>query len=248
DLPQDEWLAYYAQQLPTVEINNTFYRMPREHVVQAWHDAVPRHFRFVIKASRRITHQSRLKNAEEATGYLVKRAAVLGEKLGAVLFQLPPNMRMDAERLETFIALLPNDFPAAFEFRHDSWACEEIDDILARHNHTRVVSHDDDSNNRRKIQLPASDLHYVRLRATSYSPAILKKWHTALSTGANHAKKRQAFVFFKHEDDGYGPVLAKQFLDLSAKLQTTQTAASRTVKPALRAPRRVPARPAKKSG
>lgn len=237
DLPQDQWLNYYGQQLPSVEINNTFYRMPREHVVQAWHDAVPQHFQFVIKASRRITHQSRLKDTDEATGYLLKRAAVLGDKLGAVLFQLPPYMRADRQRLHDFAQLLPAGFPAAFEFRHESWQDSAIDDILQQYGHTRVVSHDDNSNNRSKIVLPDSGFIYVRLRASSYSPNLLKKWHTALTNrGAE-----KAFVFFKHEDDGEGAKLAQKFL-------AQPVAAPVSAKPARRAPRRPAAsrRPATK--
>ena len=114
DLPQDQWLNYYSRQLPTVEINNTFYRMPQSHVMETWRDAVPDDFQFVIKANRRITHQGRLKNVEQTMGYLLERTGILGEKLGAVLFQLPPYMKMDLERLQSFQSLLPDQFPAAF--------------------------------------------------------------------------------------------------------------------------------------
>ncbi len=209
NLAQAQWLSYYAGKLPTVEINNTFYRMPKTHVVEAWRDAVPADFRFVIKASRRITHFSRLRDAGETTEYLVKRAEVLGTKLGAVLFQLPPNLKRDDERLKTFMALLPADFPAAFEFRHESWLEPGVDDILLDHGHARVISHDDASPRRQKLLLPKADLLYVRLRATKYTPAALAKWHNAISTGG----AKQAYVFFKHEDAGVGPKLAAKFLD-----------------------------------
>ncbi len=209
-LPQDEWLSYYAGKLPTVEINNTFYRMPREHVVEAWRDAVPARFRFVIKASRRITHMSRLKDADESTGYLLKRTAVLGDKLGAVLFQLPPYLKADTERLSRFQDLLPDGYPAAFEFRHESWLDADVEKLLSERQHTLVVSHDDNSSPRARITLPSTPLLYVRLRASSYTAAALKKWHTAI----NSSRARTAFVFFKHEDAGVGPKLAGQFLSL----------------------------------
>ena len=218
DLAQDEWLSFYAGQLPTVEINNTFYRMPREHVVAAWRDAVPDDFRFVIKASRRITHQHRLKNAAEATDYLVRRTAVLGERLGAVLFQLPPNLRMDHERLKAFQQHLPADYPAAFEFRHPSWQDPVVDELLQAAGHVRVVSHDNDGGSDpadlppTANDAPTGKLVYLRLRASEYSSAALKKWHASiLLSGA-----RDAYVFFKHEDDGTGPALARSFLDLGS--------------------------------
>ncbi len=207
DLPQDQWLNYYAKQLPTVEINNTFYRMPRTHVVEAWRDSVPASFRFVIKASRRITHQSRLKDAEESTGYLIKRAETLGKKLGAVLFQLPPYMQLNLERLQTFQDLLPADLPAAFEFRHESWLDPAVDETLRDHGHARVLSHDESSG---KVAVPEGKLVYLRLRAFNYTPAALRKWHTQIeASGA-----RNAFVFFKHEDEGAGPAMAKKFLNI----------------------------------
>lgn len=207
DLPQEEWLSYYATQLPSVEINNTFYRMPKEHVVATWRDAVPDDFRFVLKASRRITHQHRLHDVEEATGYLVKRARVLGDKLGAVLFQLPPYLRCDLPRLQRFFDLLPQDLPVAFEFRHESWSEPEVGSSLAARGYGLVVTHDEASG---AHEVPAAPLVYLRLRAFNYTTAALRKWHARVTaSGAG-----QAFVFFKHEDAGAGPAMAKRFLAL----------------------------------
>ncbi len=209
ELTADEWLSYYASQLPTVEINNTFYRMPKTHVVEAWRDAVPANFRFVIKASRRITHQHRLNNCAEPVDYLVQRARTLGEKLGVVLFQLPPYMQLNLERLTTFQALLPEDLPAAFEFRHDSWLDDDVDAALAARGHARVVAHDESTGN---LDVPAGDLAYLRLRAFNYTPAALRKWHArVLASGA-----KEAYVFFKHEDAGAGPAMARAFLETAA--------------------------------
>ncbi|MDJ0789879.1 MAG: DUF72 domain-containing protein, partial [Myxococcota bacterium] len=117
-------LGYYASQLGAVEINNTFYRMPKQSVVEGWAEQVPEDFRFAIKASRRITHFKRLKEADEETGYLLGVTSALGPRLGALLFQLPPNLRHDADRLAAFLDLLPPETPAAFEFRHPSWVEE----------------------------------------------------------------------------------------------------------------------------
>ncbi len=205
DLPQDQWLTYYSEQLPTVEINNTFYRMPKDHVVAAWRDAVPDNFKFVIKASRRITHQHRLNNADEATGYLIKRTDVLGDKLGVVLFQLPPNMRLNLERFEQFLELLPAGYPSAFEFRHESWNTPEVDALLHKFGAAKVISHDDPS---APVEVPPATRVYLRLRGSHYSPAMLKKWYQAAAI----ATAEEAFVFFKHEDDGAGPKMAQQFL------------------------------------
>lgn len=232
DIPQDQWLNYYANQLPTVEINNTFYRMPKTHVVEAWRDAVPDDFRFVIKATRRITHIKRLNDVAEPTEFLLKATNILGEKLGAVLFQFPPNMRENLDRLLTFQDLLPADFPAAFEFRHESWDSGATTEALMARGHARVIAHgDDESSDPEKAQVPKSDLVYLRLRASKYTPAALKKWHSkVIKSGSNNA-----FVFFKHEDAGAGPKMARSFLDVSSTKKSTSRKAPR------RAPRKAAA-------
>ena len=222
DLPEAEWLSFYASQLPTVEINNTFYRMPKGHVVEKWRDSVGDEFRFVIKASRRISHQHRLKDADEATGWLVKRAETFGSKLGAVLVQLPPNMKANIERLQVFQDLIPPELPLAFEFRHESWLEEGVVDVLAARGHGLVTSDDD---GKQVPELPAGALLYLRLRAEKYTPAVLQRWHGAIQA----TKAKDALVFFKHEDAGAGPALARKFLDL---------AGTKPAKPPARAARR----------
>ncbi len=207
ELHQDEWLSYYASRLPTVEINNTFYRMPRSHVVETWRDSVPDGFRFVIKASRRITHQQRLKDAEESVEFLLNRARILGDRLGAVLFQLPPNMAVNVERLRTFQRLLPDALPVAFEFRHPSWQTDAIFDALIDQGHALVVSHDE-GDDRNVADLLPVPLAYLRLRAGSYGPAQLERWREALIAGP----AERAFVFFKHEDAGEGAKMAERFM------------------------------------
>lgn len=201
----DEWLEFYATRLPTVEINNTFYRMPRSHVVETWRDSVPEQFRFVIKASRRITHQKRLKDAGEPVEFLLKQTALLGDKLGALLFQLPPQQRLDLDRLQSFQALLPDGVAAAFEFRHPSWEDAAVDKALENRGHARVLSHD---GGKEVPALPKGALCYLRLRAPDYTAQELADWRNRVElSGAE-----RAFVFFKHEDAGGGPRMAAEFL------------------------------------
>ena len=221
-LGQDDWLSFYASKLPAVEINNTFYRMPKEHVVAAWRDAVPDGFKFVIKASRRITHQSRLKNTEEATGYLIKRAHVLGDKLGAVLFQLPPYLRADLDRLQGFQDLLPEDLPCVFEFRHQSWHEADVLHCLGQRGHGWVVTHNEDTP---KAEFRATgNLTYLRLRSSKYTPGELRKWYRKADHEAQQ-HNRQGFVFFKHEEAGAGPAMAAKFMALAAKPKPKRAAA-----------------------
>jgi uncharacterized protein YecE (DUF72 family) len=205
-LPAGEMLAFYAERLPTVEINNTFYRMPRKDVIAGWRDQVPPHFRFVIKASRRISHILRLKDCEEPAKYLFEAVAGLGERLGAVLVQLPPHFRADVERLESFLELVPETVPVAFEFRHESWQDDAVLAALAAHNAAFVVA-DNDGNVSKELPAPAS-WTYLRLRAPEYPAAKLRAWRK-LTT-----KFDRAYVFFKHEAQGTAPKLAERMQKL----------------------------------
>src|SRR5205085_4362655 len=147
-----------------VEINNTFYRLPQPSMIENWRDQVPPEFRFSIKATQRITHIKRLNNCADETKYLLETAALLEERLGVVLFQLPPNAKKDVDRLKTFLELLPNETPAAFEFRHESWLDDEIRDLLRTKDCALVVS-DTDENPLSEIISTAS-WGYLRLRRT----------------------------------------------------------------------------------
>jgi uncharacterized protein YecE (DUF72 family) len=205
-LPADQMLGFYAGRLPTVEINNTFYRMPRKTVVAAWREQVPPSFRFAIKASRRISHILRLRDCAEPAGYLFAACAELGERLGAVLVQLPPHFRIDVERLRTFLDLAPADMPMAFEFRHDSWRDDAVFAALAEHDAAWVHSDDDGT---LPDRVPAaSSWTYLRLRAPEYPPARLRAWHRRLQPFD------RAYVYFKHESDGTGPQLAERMQQL----------------------------------
>ncbi len=209
DIAANGMLTHYASQLPAVEINNTFYRMPRSQVLASWRDQVPASFRFAIKASRRITHQAKLANCEDAIGYLAASLQALGDKLGCVLFQLPPYLRKDTARLAAFLDAWPKAYPAAVEFRHDSWFDGEVADLLARHGAAICVSEDG------KLTLPTfsgtTDWLYLRLRRPDYDRSALTQWlDKGYATGA-----ARGFAFFKHEDEGAGPKLAARFLKLA---------------------------------
>jgi uncharacterized protein YecE (DUF72 family) len=209
NLPAREMLAYYSRQLPAVEINNTFYRLPQASMVENWKNQVPEHFRFSIKATQRITHIKRLKNAVEETKYLLETAGLLEERLGVVLFQLPPNSKKDAERLRDFLALLPSSTPAAFEFRHESWFDDEVFDLLRTRNCALVASDTDEKPITEIIS--TATWGYLRLRRVNYEEGDLADWMARVKD----QKWKDAFVFFKHEDEGTGPKLAARFLALS---------------------------------
>jgi uncharacterized protein YecE (DUF72 family) len=191
----DAMLAFYAERLPTVEINNTFYRMPKTDVLETWANATPDAFRFGIKASRRITHDARLKaeDAADSVAYLYRNLAALGAKRGPVLFQLPPFLKKDVPRLEAFLALLPDDHRAAFEFRNDSWFDDAVYDALRRAGAALCLSERSDDAPPPLVE--TAPFGYVRLRLENYSDDDLARWANRLSaTGW-----QQTFVYFMHE-------------------------------------------------
>jgi uncharacterized protein YecE (DUF72 family) len=208
-LAAKEMLGYYAARLPAVEINNTFYRLPKESVLQAWAEKVPDEFRFVLKAPQRITHVKRLKDAEEEIEYLFRVATAMRSTLGAMLFQLPPHFRKDVERLKSFMALLPLDRAVAFEFRHPSWFDDEVFACLREHNRALCLAEMDETDNPDLIA--TANWGYLRLRRSDYSRADLTNWkERILAQQWDHA-----YIFFKHEDEGIGPKLAGEFLELA---------------------------------
>ena len=209
DLPAKEMLSYYSRRLPAVEINNTFYRLPQPSMIENWKAQVPAEFRFSIKATQRITHIKRLNNVADETKYLLETAALLEERLGVVLFQLPPNMKKDAGRLKTFLELLPAGTRTAFEFRHETWFDEETFGLLREKDCALVVS-DTDEKPLTEIISTAS-WGYLRLRRTAYEESDLTEWLKRVKD----QKWKDASVFFKHEDEGVGPKLAAQFIEMS---------------------------------
>jgi uncharacterized protein YecE (DUF72 family) len=208
-IPAKDMLRYYSERLSTVEINATFYRMPQLSMLENWKEQVPASFRFSLKASQRITHFKRLKETEEETKYFLDTAAVLGDQLGVILFQLPPNMKKDLPRLEAFLNLLSVTTPAAFEFRHPSWFDDDVLDSLRNQNRPLVVSDTDDMPTTHIDR--TADWGYLRLRRVIYSEENLGEWAERI----RNQNWKQTFVFFKHEDAGTGPRLAAQFLRIA---------------------------------
>jgi uncharacterized protein YecE (DUF72 family) len=191
----EEMLPFYSARLPTVEINNTFYRMPRPSVLEEWARVTPPAFKFSIKASRRITHMGRLKpeSVAESVGFLYTNLASLGDKRGPVLFQCPPMMKKDLARLEGFLALLPQDHRAAFEFRNDSWFSDDVYAALRGTGASLCFSERED--NAPPPLVETAPWGYVRLRLEEYSDADLAQWAKRIAaTGWS-----DAFVYFMHE-------------------------------------------------
>jgi uncharacterized protein YecE (DUF72 family) len=210
-LPASGMLAFYGKHFSTVEINNTFYRMPSANVLLSWSEQVPDGFAFVLKAPRRITHDKRLKNVEDDIAYLAKTMAALGQKRGPLLFQLPPFFRKDVDCLRSFLGLLPRPWPVALEFRHQSWFDDEVFAVLREHNAALCLA---DADNELDIPFVATAAWgYLRLRRPEYSDADLADWARRIAGQA----WEEAFVFFKHEDAGKGPEFATRFLALAGK-------------------------------
>ena len=191
----DAMLPYYSERLPTVEINNTFYRMPKTSMLEAWAECTPEHFRFAIKASRRITHISRIKaeSAADSVAYLYKNLASLGPKRGPVLFQLPPNLKKDVPRLNAFLPLLPPDHHAAFEFRNDTWFDDEVYAALKAAGAALVLSERED--NAPPPLVETARWGYVRLRLENYADDDLAAWAKRLSATA----WTEVYAYFMHE-------------------------------------------------
>jgi len=209
DLPDKQMLHYYGERFRSVEINNTFYRMPKKTVMETWAGEVPADFKFVIKAPQQITHRQRLKDSADSVAYLIDVAGALKERLGPLLFQLPPYLRKDAPRLRDFLALLPPDCRAAFEFRHQSWFDDETFGLLRDHKAALCIAEAEEG-----VEVPfevTADWLYLRLRRPDYGDKELAAWAKRITD----QPVRDAFVFFKHEDEGKAPAMAKSFLKLA---------------------------------
>ena len=191
----EEMLPFYSARLPTVEINNTFYKFPRANVMENWRDTTPAAFRFAIKAPRRITHIGRLKpeSVTESIGFLYGNLEPLQAKRGPVLFQCPPMMKKDVARLNGFLALLPKGHGAAFEFRNDSWFSDDVYDALKSAGAALVLSERED--NAPPPLVETAPWGYLRLRLEQYSDAELAQWAQRLAA----TKWSEAFVYFMHE-------------------------------------------------
>jgi uncharacterized protein YecE (DUF72 family) len=210
DLSEKLMLHYYGQRFRTVEINNTFYRMPRASVLEAWTGEVPADFKFALKAPRQITHVQRLKGSSDSILYLIEVSRALKGFLGPLLFQLPPFLKKDVPLLRAFLALLPSQHRAAFEFRHQSWFDEEVFGLLGDHRTALCIAEAEDG--LEVPFVPTTDWGYLRLRRPDYGDPELKAWLTRV----REQDWRDAFIFFKHEEAGKGAEMAMRFLKLAA--------------------------------
>ncbi|HEY2934547.1 MAG TPA: DUF72 domain-containing protein [Acidobacteriota bacterium] len=209
DLPAAKMLSYYSSHFPTVEINNTFYRMPTEKVLLGWADVTPSHFKLTLKSPRRITHDSGLRNCEEYVGAFCQMAGTLGNKLGVLLFQCPPSLKKDVGLLESFLSALPPGVRAAFEFRHPSWHADDVYAALNLKNSALCIADSE------KLSTPVTataDFGYLRLRDEGYTESDIKRWATIIEE--NQAHWGDTFVYFKHEEEGKGPEFAKKLQKL----------------------------------
>jgi uncharacterized protein YecE (DUF72 family) len=206
-LPASRMLAYYAERLPAVEINNTFYRMPNPETLRNWAAETPPAFRFVIKSPRRITHERKLADVGDSLARLHEAAGALGDKLGPVLFQLPPFLRKDVPLLATFLAQLPPGMRAALEFRHASWFDPEVYETLRGRDAALCIAESEE------LATPleaTATWGYLRLRRQDYGEAELASWAERLRAQSWST----AYVFFKHEDEGKGPALAGRLREI----------------------------------
>jgi uncharacterized protein YecE (DUF72 family) len=213
-LPAAKMLGYYASQLPTVEINNTFYRMPVAEMLQKWSAETPGSFSFVLKSPKRITHEKRLLDTGDTVKRFYEVAAALGPKLGPTLFQLPPNLKKDVPRLEAFLAQLRAAAPdarPAFEFRHESWFSDDVYAALRAQQAALCIAEDEELAT--PLEATAS-WGYLRLRRQDYDDAALAAWAERL----RGQPWSDTHVFFKHEDEGKGPKLAVQMISLCGQM------------------------------
>lgn len=208
DVPARRFLAFYGAHLPTVEINNTFYRMPTTKLVEGWASEVPEAFTFALKAPQRITHIAKLKDAGELVAAFARVAGTLGPRLGPLLFQLPPFMRKDVDRLSSFldqIGALPQRPRVAFEFRHASWFDDEVWAALRAHGAALCVAEGE------ALQAPlvaTADWGYLRLRRDAYPDALVSEWAQKILA----QPWSEAYVYIKH-DEGDAPSVAKRLTE-----------------------------------
>lgn len=211
DLKNHQMLAYYGERFDSVEVNNTYYRLPTREVLEGWATQVPAGFSFVVKASRHITHRAKLSiEAADPLAYLLETCNVLGDKLGPVLFQTPPWLKCDLPVLRDFLALIPSGVRAAFEFRNSTWFDDRVYTALAESNAALAVA-DTGDELRDPPLVRTADWGYARLRRSEYRGELLKQW----ADGLSDVSWDSVWVFFKHDDGGAGPRLAAQFRALT---------------------------------
>jgi uncharacterized protein YecE (DUF72 family) len=212
DLPRKQFLQYYATRFRSVELNNTFYRIPNAERIASWGAATPDDFRFALKAPRKITHSERLKVPSDALSYFLQTASGLKHRLGALLFQLPPFFRCDRERLTEFLGVLPQGIPAALEFRHESWFTEDVFRILEKSGAALCINDGDDMTTPLVV---TSRFAYLRLRKSNYTAEQRNEWRERIRAWVGQGT--DVFAFIKHEDNPEAPLVAADF-DLERRI------------------------------
>ena len=200
--PASKMLAYYAARFDTVEVNYTFYRVHTPSLLEGWANGTPDRFKFTLKAPRRITHDARLQRCEELTQNFCRTARTLGDKLGALLFQLPPTFKRNDAALAAFLELVPEGTRAAFEFRHTSWHDDAVFNLLRARDVALCIA---DSEKMSTPVVSTASYTYFRLRDEGYQPADIDRW---AETVRGASQNRDAYVYFKHEEEGKGPEFA----------------------------------------
>lgn len=206
DLPASKMLPYFAERLSTTEINYTFHRIPSPKTIENWKAQTPEHFRFALKAPQKITHFAKLRDCHDTLAYFCRIIANLGDRLGPILFQLPPNFKKNADVLSSFLRELPT-MRAAFEFRHESWLDDEIFALLKSRNVALCMAETEKMEAQTEV---TADYGYLRLRREDYTSEDVARW--AKFVRANDSKWQDAFIYFKHEEAGIGPKLAAQMI------------------------------------
>ncbi|MGZ4130640.1 MAG: DUF72 domain-containing protein [Actinomycetota bacterium] len=204
-LKNREMLSYYASVFPSVEINYTFRRFPTEKSITSWRDETPESFRFTLKANQRITHFKRLKDADDDVRDFLERARLLGPRLGTVLFQCPPSLKYEASLIASFVGYLPPDVRAVMEFRDPSW--REARHVLREQGVAWCVA-ETDEHDPEPDDLSWEPYGYLRLRKTEYSDEELAGWAELI--GAALEGEHDVYCYFKHEEEGAGPKMAKR--------------------------------------
>ncbi|HEX8372293.1 MAG TPA: DUF72 domain-containing protein [Chthoniobacterales bacterium] len=203
-MPTSKMLPYYAERFGTTEINYSFRRIPSEKTIGGWRDATPAAFKFSLKAPQKITHFAKLRDCEETVTYFDGVIAALGEKRGAVLFQLPASFQKDATLLDDFLRGTPKSLRPAFEFRHASWFADDVYETLRKHNAALCIAESADLST---PPVATADFGYLRLRREDYTEADIQKWAEKIQS--LQQRWTETFIYFKHEESGVGPKFAR---------------------------------------
>jgi uncharacterized protein YecE (DUF72 family) len=207
DLPQRRMLEFYSTRMNTVEIDSTFYRSPTAKLIDTWKESVPEDFRFAIKAPQQITHRQRLSVPSDALTHLTSVVSGLAHQLGLLLFHLPPFLKADAGRLESFLSTVPRSLPTAFEFRHESWFSETIYSILERYGSALCIHDADEGASPLRLTAGAT---YVRLRRSQYPMELRRQWQERFRGWV--ASGIEVFAYVKHKDNPDAPRIAMEFV------------------------------------